>query len=320
VNPTLQGYTAAILDAVGAAGGDALRVLANDLESIEQLVLANGPLQAALTDTTMRGAVRRAVMLDLLDKKVSAPARRLAAFACAAVRAPEVPTALGWVATRARHAADGVEYDEPPLSLMQSRQRVGGYATAIHEDLSTAELEDLEDGLFRFARIVQSTPELRAALVDRDLAPSARQGLVAQLLDGKVHPSTVSLVRYVVVGGRARDVVGTLDWLVEQTAKARGWRIARVRAAAPIEEGQRSELSDSLTSLAGAPVELQVVIDEALLSGAVIQIGDLQVDASARGRIDALREHLMPGGWEDSGFNTGAMRASETTTRTEGAG
>ena len=320
MNPTLQGYTSAVLEAAGSTGGDGLRTLATDLESIEQLVLANGHLSAALTDTTMRPAVRRAVMLDLLEGKVSAPARRLAAFACAAVRAPEVPTALGWVGTRARHAADGVDFDEPPLSLMQSRQRVGGYATAIHEDLSNAELEDLEDGLFRFARIVQSTPELRAALVDRDLAPSARQGLVTQLLEGKVHPSTVSLVRYVVVGGRARDIVGTLDWLVEQTAKARGWRIARVRAAAPIDEAQQGELSDSLTSLAGAPVELQVVIDEALLSGAVIQIGDLQVDASARGRIDALREHLMPGGWEDSGFHTGAMPTSRTTTHTEGAG
>ena len=245
-------------------------------------------------------------MLDLLDGKVSEPARRLAAFACAAVRAPEVPAALGWVATRARHAAEGQEFDEPSLSLMQSRQRVGGFATAVHEDLSTSELESLEDDLFRFARIVESTPALRAALVDRDLAVEARQGLVTQLLEGKVQPSTVSLVRYAVAGGRARDIVGTLDWLVEQTAKARGWRIARVRAAAPIEEAQRGELSESLTSLAGAPVELQVVIDEALLSGAVIQIGDLQVDASARGRIDALREHLMPGGWEDSGFHTGA--------------
>jgi F-type H+-transporting ATPase subunit delta len=320
VNPTLQGYTAAILESVTASGGDGLRVLGQDLEAIEQLVLANGALDAALTDTTMRGPVRRAVMLDLLDGKVSAPARRLAAFATGAVRAPEVPAALGWVATRTRHAADGIAYDEPPLSLMQSRQRVGGYATAIHEDLANNELEDLEDGLFRFARIVQSTPELRAALVDRDLAPQARQGLVTQLLEGKVHPSTISLIRYVVVGGRARDIVGTLDWLVEQTAKARGWRIARVRAAAPIEEGQRTELSDSLTSLAGAPVELQVVIDEALVSGAVIQIGDLQVDASARGRIDALREHLMPGGWEDSGFHTGAVRVTGTTTETEGAG
>jgi F-type H+-transporting ATPase subunit delta len=320
VNPQLAGYASAILEAAAATGGDALRALANDLESIEQLVLANDPLQAALTDTTMRGTVRRAVMLDLLDGKVSAPARRLAAFACAAVRAPEVPAALGWVATRARHAADGVAFDEPPLSLLQSRQRVGGFATAVHEDLSNDELEDLEDGLFRFARIVASTPELRAALVDRDLDAGARQGLVTQLLEGKVPPSTISLIRYVVAGGRARDIVGTLDWLVEQTAKARGWRIARVRAAAPIEERQRSELSDSLTSLAGAPVELQVIIDEALLSGAVIQIGDLQVDASARGRIDALREHLMPGGWEESGFHPGAVRVSETTTQTEGAG
>jgi F-type H+-transporting ATPase subunit delta len=320
VNPTLQGYTSAILEAASSTGGDALRTLANDLESIEQLVLANGALNAALTDTTMRPAVRRAVMLDLLSGKVSEPARRLAAFASAAVRAPEVPAALGWVATRVRHAAEGVEFEEEPLSLMQSRRRVGGYATAIHEDLASSELEELEDSLFRFARIVQSTPELRAALVDRDLATSARQGVVTQLLEGKVHPSDILLIRYVVAGGRARDIVGTLDWLVEQTAKARGWRIARVRAAAPIEEAQRGELSDSLTSLAGAPVELQVVIDEALLSGAVIQIGDLQVDASARGRIDALREHLMPGGWEESGFHTSAMPLSRTTIQTEGAG
>jgi F-type H+-transporting ATPase subunit delta len=308
VNPTLQGYAAAILE---RAGTGALEGLAADLEAIEQLVLANATLRAALTDTIVRGPARRAVMLDLLEGKVSEPARRLAAFACSVVGAPDVPAALTWVAIRARHAAEGQEYDETPLSLLQSRQRVGGYATAIDEDLSSSELESLEDDLFRFSRIVASTPALRSALVDRDLAVEARQGLATQLLEGKVQPSTISLVRYVIAGGRARDIVGTLNWLVEQTARARGWRIARVRAAAPIEDAQQSTLSDSLTVLAGAPVELQVIIDEALLSGAVIQIGDLQVDATARGRIDALREHLMPGGWDDSGFHTGAVRQRE---------
>jgi F-type H+-transporting ATPase subunit delta len=316
VNPVLQGYAAAILE---HAGADALSGLAGDLEAIEQLVNANATLRAALTDTTVRGPARRAVMLDLLEGKVSEPARRLAAFACSVVRAPDVPAAVTWVAARVRHAAEGQEYVETPLSLLQSRQRVGGYATAIDEDLSPAELESLEDDLFRFSRIVASTPALRAALVDRDLAVEARQGLVSQLLEGKVQPSTAALVRYVVAGGRSRDIVGTLDWLVEQTAQARGWRIARVRSAAPIEDAQRTTLSDSLTGLAGAPVELQVIIDEALLSGAVIQIGDLQVDASARGRIDALREHLMPGGWDDKGFHTGAVRVSGTT-QTKGAG
>jgi F-type H+-transporting ATPase subunit delta len=316
MNPTLQGYATAVLD---GAGSGSFGSLSADLEAIEQLVLSNAPLRAALTDTTVRGPARRAVMLDLLDGKVSEPARRLAAFAASVVRAPDVPSALAWVATRARHAAEGQSFEEPSLSLTDSRQRVSGYATAVHEDLSTEQLESIEDDLFRFARIVAATPSLRSALVDRDLAVEARQGLARQLLEGKVQPATLSLVAYAIAGGRARDIVGTLDYLVEQTAKARGWRIARVRAAAPIEDPQRTTLSDSLADLAGSPVELQVVIDEALLSGALIQIGDLQIDATARGRIDTLREHLMPGGWNDGGFGAG-LAQSANTTHTEGAG
>jgi F-type H+-transporting ATPase subunit delta len=308
VNPTLQGYSAAVAEKAGPA---ALGSLAADLEAFEQLVLANSQLRAALTDTAVPGPARRAVVLELLDGKVSAPARRLSAFACMAVTAPEVAPALGWVSTRVRHLAEGQD-EEPGLSLLQSRQRVGGFATAVHEDMSTAELESLEDDLFRFARIVAATPSLRAALSDRDVAVTARQGLVTQLLEGKIPPASLSLARYAVTGGRARDIVGTLDYLVELTAQARGWRIARVRAAAPIDDMQRNELSQSLGALAGSPVELQVELDESLLSGALIRIGDLQVDATARGRIDALREHFAPAGWAPAGFGRGQSSHDQT--------
>jgi F-type H+-transporting ATPase subunit delta len=312
VNPTLQGYTAAVVESADAA---ALRDLARDLEAIEQLVLSNATLRSALSDTAVSGAARRAVMLDLLEGKVGPEARRLAAFGCMVVPAQEVTAALGWLSQRVRHAAERGEVEVPALSLMQARQRVAGYATALHEDMSTHDLESLEDDLFRFARIVDATPPLRGALTDRDLDVEARQGLVTQLLEGKVPATTVSLVRYAVTGGRARDIVGTLDFLVEQTALARGWRIAHVRSALPIDDSQREALADSLRSLAGAPVELQVEIDESLLSGARIRIGDLQVDATARGRIDALREHLTPAGWEPSHL----AGPDSSTADTEGA-
>jgi F-type H+-transporting ATPase subunit delta len=96
--------------------------------------------------------------------------------------------------------------------------------------------------------------------------------------------------------------VGTLDWLVEQTAAARGWRVARVRSAAEVEAGQQTRLAESLAQVAGAPVELQITVDPQLLGGVVVQIGDLLVDATARGRLNRLREHLLPGGWENRGF------------------
>ncbi len=312
MNPALQGYTAAVAEAAGSA---ALPAIAADLEAVEQVVLGSPQLRAALTDTTVSGPSRRAVMLDLLEGKISAEARRLAAYASGAVLAPEVPAALGWLAARVRHLTEGQD-DEPSLSLMSSHRRVGGYAAAEHEGMSNDELESMEDDLFRFSRIVASTPALRAALTDRDLDVSARQGVVNQLLEGKVPDTTLRLVRYVVVGGRARDFVGTLDYLVEATAKARGWRIARVSAAQSIDDRQRNELSTSLSTLAGGPVELQVQVDESLLSGARIVIGDLQVDATARGRLEALREHLTPAGWEPSGFG---RRGQSSTDNTEGA-
>ena len=309
MNPALQGYSAAVVE---AASPPALGGVVADLEAIEQLVLSNMPLRAALSDTAIPGVSRRAVMLDLLNGKVSPEARRLAAYACMAVSAPEVSGALGWLATRVRHLSEGLD-EEPPLSLTQSRERVGGYAAAVHEDMTNAELESLEDDLFRFARIVASTPPLRTALTDRDLGVAARQAVVTELLSGKVPATTERLARYAVIGGRARDIVGTLDYLVELTAQARGWRIARVRAAAPIDDAQRSALSDSLGTLAGQPVELQVEVDESLLGGALIRIGDLQVDATARGRIDALREHITPGGWEPSGFGRHGRTSTEET-------
>ncbi len=190
MNPTLQGYTAAIVE---SAGSGALASLAIDLEAVTQLVETNATLNSALTDTTVPGPARRAVMLDLLDGKVSEQARRLAAFATSAVRAPDVPAALAWVTTRTRHAAEGQDYEELPLSLMEARSRVGGFAAAVQEDSSTAELEGTEDDLFRFARIVDSTPALRSALIDRDLDVSARQALVTQLLEGKVGAGSLAL-------------------------------------------------------------------------------------------------------------------------------
>jgi F-type H+-transporting ATPase subunit delta len=315
VKPALQGYTAAVTESAGPA---ALGAIADDLEAVDRLVLGNRPLLAALTDTAVPGPSRRALMLDLLEDKVSPEARRLAAYACTVVSAQDVVAALSWLCTRVRHAAEGRADEEPPLSFTQSRERVGGFARALHEEMSTSELESMEDDLFRFARIVGSTPELRSALTDRDVAVEARQGLVTQLLEAKVPASTVALARYAATGGRARDFVGTLDFLVEQTAAARGWRIAHVRAAAPIDDAQRAALTESLSTVAGAPVELQVEIDDSLLSGARIRIGDLQVDATARGRIDAIREHLAPAGWEPRGFGPGAAGRS-TTADTEGA-
>lgn len=293
MNPAVEGYAAAVFESVGDRDADAL---ASELSAIEHLVDRDAQLHSVLTDTSVIAPTRRAIVSDLLEGRVGAPARRLAAYAVSAVRAPDVLGALNWVSHRARTNAEGHSLELTLLGHRAARERVGGYATALFEDTETPDLEEIEDELFRFARIVESNPELRADMTDRDVPVAQRKAVIDQLLASRVEATTLRLVRFVVTGGRARDFVGALDWLVEQTAAARGWRVARVRSAESIDEAQREALAGALSHLTGASVELQVTLDPALLAGAVIQIGDLQVDTSVRDRLDRLREELLPVG------------------------
>ncbi|HYA69082.1 MAG TPA: F0F1 ATP synthase subunit delta, partial [Acidimicrobiales bacterium] len=103
---------------------------------------------------------------------------------------------------------------------------------------------------------------------------------------------TIRLVR-AALDGRIRDVVQMLDWLVERAASARGWRVARVHTARPIDDAERADLDRALQRLTHVPVELQVTEEPDLIGGVVVEVGDLLVDATIRHRLDQIHEHLL---------------------------
>jgi F-type H+-transporting ATPase subunit delta len=313
VNPALQGYLAATEEVLAADG--ALAAAAAELASVAELVDANNQLTLAVNDGSVPVANRRAVFDDLLEGKVRPEVRSLIHQAVTVVPAAELTTSFHWLAARlATAAARGLAtpaepFDEDVLGRMGSRNRVSGYAAAVFETVSVPQLEEIEDQLFRFARTVESNRRLRGALGDRDLPVRVRQEVIGQLLGDKVLPATMRLATYAARGGRARDFVATLDALVEDAARARGWRVARVQAADEVDGSQRERLEEALTRLAGNPVDLQVTLDPRLIGGVVVQVGDLLVDSSTRHRLEELKEHLTA--------SEEAYRTTGTQTRRE---
>ena len=108
---------------------------------------------------------------------------------------------------------------------------------------------------------------------------------------------------FVIEGGRSRDVVGTLDYLVDYVAKARDWRVARVHTARPLDDQNRADLVASLSALTGKNVELQIADSPELLGGILVEIGDLRLDATTRARLGALRDAVSPGHLYESSLN-----------------
>lgn len=295
MHPSLRGYTAAVVG--DAARQDLGGQLADEVNAVHHLVSRTNDLAVALTDFGVPLPARTAVLQDLLADRVHPLALRLVLRAVRTERAEELPTVLHDLYEFIRHlhelGPDELRAEEPTLSRVAWRDYAAGFAAAVFEGVeSVGDIEDIEDELFRFTRIVQSNGALRMALADPTSPVAARQQLLDDLLSGKARPATVRLVS-VLLEGHVRDLVASLYWLVEQAAQARGWRVARVRTARPIDAGEQESLAAAMEHLTNQPVELQVTEDPDLLGGAVIQVGDLLVDASARHRLDQLHEHLL---------------------------
>jgi F-type H+-transporting ATPase subunit delta len=174
-----------------------------------------------------------------------------------------------------------------------SDERVEGYANALlGVARSEGALGEVEDELFRVARLLEGNDELRNTLTDAQLPSSRRQQIVEDLLGGRAHPVTTSLVSMVVGTGRARDLPKIIDELVKQSAAGANKEVAEVRSAVELTDDQKQRLIAALEAATGKQVELKVVIDATVLGGIVAQVGDTVIDGSVKTQLQQLQSAI----------------------------
>ena len=153
-------------------------------------------------------------------------------------------------------------------------------------------LDDLEDELFRFGRLVAAQPDLRAALSGTVLPAQAKRDLLRTLLEGKVTPVALTLISQMVAHPRGRSLPAALDLCAEIAARRQRRLIAEVHSAVALSAEQRNRLAAALASSYGHDVHLNVVIDPGVVGGMSIQIGDELIDGTAAARLAAVRRRL----------------------------
>ena len=308
----VRGYFDAVMETAGTEGR--AEAVASDLSALGRAVGSSEDLRAALSDPGLPSRARRAVVNDLLAGKVAPATAQLISYVIEVDRAPEIVSDLSWLASAAESVlsasragaaggpgggGSGVGQPGQPagevemLGRSASRERLGGYSSAVLNPLADAGgMGEVEDELFRFSRVVDSSEELKAVLTDREMPAQRRAGLVRDLLGSKASPATVRLAAYAALYGRPRDYVASLGWLVERVAAEANRRVAEVRSAVELDDDQRTRLTQALSRITGRNVDVRVSVDSDLLGGFVASVGDTVVDGSARHRLELLRERL----------------------------
>ncbi|MEV5310506.1 F0F1 ATP synthase subunit delta [Streptomyces sp. NPDC052610] len=254
------------LDALtDATSVDAAR-LADELAAVTALLDREVSLRRVFTDPAQAGEAKAELVQRLLGGQVSGETADLLS---------------GMVRSRWSQSRD----------LVDALEELADTA-----DLTAAQkagtLDNVEDELFRFARIVSSNTELRAALTDRKATVSAKGELLRSLLGGRADATTVRLVTRLVTAPRGRSLEAGLESLSKLAADRRDRMVAVVTSAVPLSDPQKQRLGAALAKLYGRKMHLNLDVDPEVLGGIRVQVGDEVINGSVADRIGDAERRL----------------------------
>jgi F-type H+-transporting ATPase subunit delta len=136
-------------------------------------------------------------------------------------------------------------------------------------------------------------PDIETTLASPVVRRSAKVPVLEHALKGKVSDLLFNFLMVLNAKDRltlVRHVAAALRALVDERAKR--VRVA-VRTAVPLTDEQSERLKQTIGEATGLDPVVNVKVDEDLLGGMIVQVGDHVFDSSVRHRIEAIRNQLL---------------------------
>jgi F-type H+-transporting ATPase subunit delta len=238
-----------------------------DLFTILTVLSTSVGMRRALTDNARDAGAKAELISNLFGKNISATAQSILASAAS----------LRW---------------SNPSELADAIEQLAVEAESFVADKNN-ELDQVEDQLFDFARVLTANPELRQALNTAADSDSGKVALLESITKGKYANSTLNLLRRVVVLRRGRNLDATLAAYSHYVSIRRNRVVAHVKTAVALDPAQQKNLVTALGKAIGKSVHINVEVDPKVLGGISIRYGDEIIDGTVVNRLAEASRALV---------------------------
>ncbi len=263
---SLASVTESLLAVAASLDDSGLRQLGDELRAVSSLLNRELSVRRALSDSSVAAESKTGLAHRLLDGKIGEPTARVVD------KVVEAEWSTGRDLTTA----------------LAGLSRTAGFLRAER----AGELDEVEDEIFRFGRILDSNPALNSALDDAAGDVDSRVAMVDRLLAGKAHPLTTEMLTALARDPGGRAYGRGVDELVAEAAQRKDKVVAVVSSPVQLTVEQHERLNAALARVYGRPVVVHVEVDPALQGGLVVRVGDEVIDGSVAGRIADIRSRL----------------------------
>lgn len=170
---------------------------------------------------------------------------------------------------------------------------VSAYAESLFRLASAEGLTDrVEEELHDLERLYESNYELKEFINNPRIKAEGKRDAIAELLGDKLSRITLNHLYLIVDQERGRMLPKIAEEYYRLASEVRAKVSAEVITAVPISDGELDNLAEKLKRLTRKDVYLRARIDESILGGAIVKVGDKVLDGSVRNKLSQIKRKM----------------------------
>ena len=163
------------------------------------------------------------------------------------------------------------------------------FAVALEE----GRMDEFYEAVSGMAEILRTSEELRKLMNHPKIMKEDKVKIVDETFGGRVPKEVLGLMSVMITKGRAGELLSVFDYFVDLVKEEKKIGKADITTAIALSEGQKQQVEQKLLDTTKYETfEMSYHVDESLIGGMVIRIGDRVVDSSIKTKLYDLSRQL----------------------------
>ncbi|WP_111683160.1 ATP synthase F1 subunit delta [Winogradskyella tangerina] len=139
--------------------------------------------------------------------------------------------------------------------------------------------------------VIAENSDLGAMLQSPVIRSSDKKAVLTSVFSG-VNAATSSLIDTLIANKRIALLGDVASKYIQLYDQLRDTQVAKVTSAAPLTEALEKKILAKVKELTGKTTEIENTVDESILGGFILRVGDLQYDASIANKLNKLKREF----------------------------
>ena len=169
------------------------------------------------------------------------------------------------------------------------------YADALFETgIEDGTLDSLYDEAHAVQQILKDNPDFSRLMNHPKILKEEKEQIMESVFKGRLSDEFTGFLKIIVANERYSEIDSILDYFVLRVKEHKKIGIAYVTTPLELTDAQKEAVKKKLLDTTDyVTMEVNYMIDESLIGGMVIRIGDRVVDSSIKLKLEGLKKELI---------------------------